>query len=57
MAPGNSSTYLVSCPLDDLGIDIDIGTQRHLVTPPPTLLYLCIDIWIMSQNPDDRGTG
>ena len=24
MAPGNSSTYIVCCPLDDLGIDIDI---------------------------------
>ena len=44
MAPGNSSTYLVSCPLDDLvidididiGIGIDIDTQWHLVTPPPT---------------------
>ena len=36
VAPGNSSTYLVSCPsLDDL----------------------CINSWILSQNPDDRGTG
>ena len=40
MAPGNSSTYIVCCPLDDLGIDIDIDidTEWHLVTPPPTLL-------------------
>ena len=44
MAPGNSSTYIVGCPLDDLGIDIGIDIDIDIDIDTDIGIDIDIDI-------------